>query len=111
MSSVTFTRVAQLEIPSLPVKIHNFKLTPFLVIKHFRYYFVTLASGHAFGVTSDDRVYVTMPMYHSAAGIIGIGQLALRGCTVVIRKKFSASNFWKDCLKYECTVSSTCSTK
>ena len=25
--------------------------------------------------------------------------------TVVIRKKFSASRFWDDCIKYNCTVS------
>ncbi|KAI6191698.1 Protein CBR-ACS-22 [Aphelenchoides bicaudatus] len=75
------------------------------IIKHYKYFFVTLAAGHAFGITNNDRIYVTMPLYHSAAGIIGIGQLILRGCTVVVRKKFSASNFWKDCLKYECTVS------
>lgn len=25
--------------------------------------------------------------------------------TAVIRKKFSASNFWKDCVKYNCTTS------
>ena len=24
----------------------------------------------------------------------------------MLRKKFSASNFWKDCVKYQCTVSS-----
>ena len=29
----------------------------------------------------------------------------LGGCTTVLRKKFSASNFWKDCVKYKCTVS------
>ena len=27
------------------------------------------------------------------------------GCTTVLRKKFSATNFWKDCIKYKCTVS------
>ena len=27
------------------------------------------------------------------------------GCTTVLRKKFSASNFWKDCIKHKCTVS------
>ena len=28
----------------------------------------------------------------------------LGGCTTVLRKKFSASNFWKDCIRYKCTV-------
>ncbi|KAE9555059.1 hypothetical protein FO519_001720 [Halicephalobus sp. NKZ332] len=75
------------------------------VIKHFRYFWICAGSSRAFGVHPDDRLYVTMPMYHSAAGILGIGQVFARGATVVIRKKFSASNFWKDCVTYKCTVS------
>lgn len=75
------------------------------VIKHFRYYFFAMGAGKAFEITPKDRFYITMPMYHSAAGILGIGQMIHQGCTVVIRRKFSASNFWKDCVKYDCTVS------
>lgn len=40
----------------------------------------------------------------SAGNIVGIGQCLLQGMTVVIRKKFSASHFWEDCVKYNCTV-------
>jgi len=75
------------------------------VIKHFRYFWICSGAGRAFGVYPDDRLYVTMPMYHSAAGILGIGQVFAQGATVVIRKKFSASNFWKDCVTHKCTVS------
>lgn len=57
-----------------------------------------------FGVSPQDRLYVTMPMYHSAAGILGIGQCLLGGATGVIRKKFSASRFWDECVEFECTV-------
>lgn len=39
-----------------------------------------------------------------AGNIVGIGQCLLQGMTVVIRKKFSASHFWEDCVKYNCTV-------
>jgi solute carrier family 27 fatty acid transporter 1/4 len=45
-----------------------------------------------------------MPLYHSASGMLGLGQALLSGTTVVIRKKFSASNFWSDCIKYNVTV-------
>ncbi|KAK6748157.1 hypothetical protein RB195_001029 [Necator americanus] len=34
-----------------------------------------------------------------------VGQSLCRGSCCVIRKKFSASNFWKDCVKYQCTAS------
>uniref|UniRef100_A0A7E5A1M5 Very long-chain fatty acid transport protein n=1 Tax=Panagrellus redivivus TaxID=6233 RepID=A0A7E5A1M5_PANRE len=75
------------------------------VIKHFRYFWIAGGAGKAFGIYKTDSLYVMMPMYHSAAGILGIGQVVVRGCTAVIRKKFSASNFWKDCADHKCTVS------
>lgn len=53
----------------------------------------------------DDVLYDPLPLYHSAGGMVGVGQTLLRGITVVIRRKFSASNYWKDCIKYNCTVS------
>ncbi|PIO62176.1 long-chain-acyl-CoA synthetase domain protein [Teladorsagia circumcincta] len=46
-----------------------------------------------------------MPIYHTAAGILGVGQALCRGSCCVIRKRFSASNFWKDCVEYQCTAS------
>ncbi|KAM5192699.1 long-chain fatty acid transport protein 6 [Mantella aurantiaca] len=58
----------------------------------------------AFGGTPDDIVYVTLPLYHSAASLIGIGGCIYLGATCVLRKKFSASQFWIDCKKYNVTV-------
>ncbi|PAV84489.1 hypothetical protein WR25_18296 [Diploscapter pachys] len=75
------------------------------VIKHYRYYWMCMGAGYSFGIRPDDIIYITMPMYHSAAGILGIGSLIAMGTTAVIRRKFSASNFWKDCVKYNCTGS------
>uniref|UniRef100_A0A914WR34 Very long-chain fatty acid transport protein n=1 Tax=Plectus sambesii TaxID=2011161 RepID=A0A914WR34_9BILA len=75
------------------------------VMKHFRYYWISMGGRRAFGLDSSDRIYVTMPLYHTAAGILGVGQTVTHGVTCVIRKKFSATNFWKDCVKYECTAS------
>lgn len=54
---------------------------------------------------SDDRIYNSLPLYHTAGGIIGAGQPLLTGITVVLRRRFSASKFWSDCVHYECTVS------
>ena len=61
-------------------------------------------SGKMFGIKSHDILYDILPLYHSAGGIVGIGQMIIRGCTVVVRPKFSASQFWDDCIKYECTA-------
>lgn len=43
----------------------------------------------------------------STGNIVGVGQCIIHGMTVVIRRKFSASRFWDDCAKYNCTVSIT----
>ncbi len=33
-----------------------------------------------------------------------MGAAIVNGATVVLRKKFSASNFWKECIEYNCTA-------
>jgi acyl-CoA synthetase (AMP-forming)/AMP-acid ligase II len=43
-------------------------------------------------------------MYHGSAGVMGIGAALISGATVVIKKKFSASQFWSDAIKYNCTA-------
>uniref|UniRef100_A0A183CMA3 Long-chain-fatty-acid--CoA ligase n=1 Tax=Globodera pallida TaxID=36090 RepID=A0A183CMA3_GLOPA len=75
------------------------------VIRHYRFYLMGMGCGMAFGIRASDRIYLTLPMYHSAGGILGTSQVIVRGCTACIRTKFSATNFWKDCTRFECTVS------
>ncbi|NXR34091.1 S27A6 protein, partial [Zosterops hypoxanthus] len=58
----------------------------------------------AFGATSEDIIYITLPLYHSAASLLGIGGCIELGATCVLKKKFSASQFWSDCRKYNVTV-------
>ncbi|VDL68600.1 unnamed protein product [Nippostrongylus brasiliensis] len=66
---------------------------------------MVMGAAKSFGIYPSDRIYVSMPIYHTAAGILGVGQALCRGSCCVIRKKFSASNFWKDCVRYQCTAS------
>lgn len=75
------------------------------VIKQYR--FMMAANGVHFMncVTEDDIVYDSLPLYHMTGGMVGVGQALLFGSSLVIRKKFSASQFWKDCIKYNVTVS------
>uniref|UniRef100_A0A3Q2YBL1 long-chain-fatty-acid--CoA ligase n=1 Tax=Hippocampus comes TaxID=109280 RepID=A0A3Q2YBL1_HIPCM len=56
------------------------------------------------GATSDDIIYITLPLYHMSASLLGIGGCIQLGATCVLKKKFSASQFWKDCVKYNVTV-------
>ncbi|KAK7810340.1 hypothetical protein U0070_009374 [Myodes glareolus] len=58
----------------------------------------------AFGCTADDIIYITLPLYHSSGALLGIGGCVELGATCVLKKKFSASQFWNDCKKYNVTV-------
>ncbi|XP_069890228.1 long-chain fatty acid transport protein 6 [Dipodomys merriami] len=58
----------------------------------------------AFGCTSEDIVYITLPLYHSSGALLGISGCVELGATCVLKKKFSASQFWLDCKKYNVTV-------
>ncbi|MBV9498004.1 MAG: long-chain-acyl-CoA synthetase [Acidobacteriaceae bacterium] len=51
-----------------------------------------------------DRLYNCLPMYHSVGGVVAIGAVLARGGSVVIRDRFSASQFWNDIVGWECTL-------
>ena len=53
--------------------------------------------------TERDRMYVVLPLYHSAGGVCAIGSTLTSGGSVIIRRKFSATQFWDDCVKYGAT--------
>ncbi|XP_055534434.1 long-chain fatty acid transport protein 4 [Wyeomyia smithii] len=68
--------------------------------------FIMMGSGayYMLNLRSDDIIYNPLPLYHSAGGMVGMGCVMLCGLTAALRKKFSASNFFTDCIKYNCTV-------
>ncbi|KAG8440549.1 hypothetical protein GDO86_006334 [Hymenochirus boettgeri] len=55
-------------------------------------------------VKARDIVYTPLPLYHSSAMMIGVHGCISKGATLVLRQKFSASQFWNDCRKYNVTV-------
>ncbi|KAF7261165.1 hypothetical protein EG68_01529 [Paragonimus skrjabini miyazakii] len=69
-----------------------------------RYLYMVSGVRYSFGIYKSDILYTSLPLYHTLAGICGVGQMLVRGTTLAIRAKFSASKFWEDCIKYNCTV-------
>uniref|UniRef100_A0A3B4E4L2 Arachidonate--CoA ligase n=1 Tax=Pygocentrus nattereri TaxID=42514 RepID=A0A3B4E4L2_PYGNA len=74
------------------------------IVVHSRYYRMAALVYYGFRMRSEDVLYDCLPLYHSAGNIVGVGQCLIHGMTVVIKKKFSASKFWDDCIKYNCTI-------
>ncbi|XP_039219171.1 solute carrier family 27 member 3 isoform X1 [Crotalus tigris] len=56
------------------------------------------------GACSSDVIYLTLPLYHMSGSLLGIlGTFGLGG-TCVLKKKFSASQFWPDCRAHGVTI-------
>ena len=53
--------------------------------------------------TSDDRIYVPLPLYHNNAASIAFGCVVASGGSMVLRRKFSATAFWDDVARFGCT--------
>ncbi|MBN3271673.1 S27A2 synthetase, partial [Polyodon spathula] len=56
------------------------------------------------GVNSEDVFYLNLPLYHSSGFLMGLMGAIEKGTTVVLGRKFSASQFWDDCRKHNVTV-------
>ncbi|XP_054742753.1 long-chain fatty acid transport protein 4-like [Anastrepha obliqua] len=74
------------------------------VISHSRYIFIAAGIHYTLNFKNKDVYYTPLPLYHTAGGVISIGQALLFGSTVVIRKKFSASEYFADCVRFKCTI-------
>jgi fatty-acyl-CoA synthase len=43
-------------------------------------------------------------MYHSVGGVVAIGAMLVGGGSVVLREKFSVSQFWDDIIRWDCSL-------
>ena len=73
-------------------------------ITHMRAQLYMRGFAGATGARPDDRIYVTLPLYHATGGLCGAGAALMAGASVVIRKHFSASHFWSDVTDEGCTL-------
>ena len=52
----------------------------------------------------DDRIYIALPLYHATGGLCAVGAALLNGAGIVLKRKFSATQFWEDVLAERCTM-------
>jgi fatty-acyl-CoA synthase len=52
----------------------------------------------------EDRLYDCLPIYHSVGGIVAPCSMLSAGASVVLSDKFSASAFWHDIVRWDCTL-------
>ena len=75
------------------------------VQRHKRLLGLALGLGMFSGaVKRDDTVYSTLPLYHATALFFSWLSVLANGASLAIRRKFSASEFWQDIVRYDATV-------
>ncbi|MFC7292182.1 long-chain-acyl-CoA synthetase [Hirschia litorea] len=47
----------------------------------------------------EDRVMVSLPLYHATGGLVAVGCAFMAGAAVVIERKFSPSTFWETAIE------------
>lgn len=73
-------------------------------ISHSRFYIGGFPFSFLCCLKPSDRIYNTLPLYHSAGMMIGVGSCLYRGSTIVLRRKFSVRNFAPDCVRFKCNI-------
>lgn len=71
---------------------------------HSKFLTVAGATAAMADAKDDDRAYITLPLYHTAGGVMALGGALLKGGTAITTKKFSASRFWDECVEYGATT-------
>jgi fatty-acyl-CoA synthase len=71
---------------------------------HLRMLFMMHGFGGAMNTSARDRVYCALPLYHATGGVCAVGMALTVGGAVIIRRKFSAHEFWDDCRAYRATL-------
>ena len=52
----------------------------------------------------EDRMFNCLPLYHSVGGVVATFATLVNGGAVIIRPRFSASDFWRDVRDERCTL-------
>eukprot|EP00531_Pseudo-nitzschia_arenysensis_P009833 CAMPEP_0116142264 /NCGR_PEP_ID=MMETSP0329-20121206/14816_1 /TAXON_ID=697910 /ORGANISM="Pseudo-nitzschia arenysensis, Strain B593" /LENGTH=690 /DNA_ID=CAMNT_0003637489 /DNA_START=45 /DNA_END=2117 /DNA_ORIENTATION=+ len=72
-------------------------------MNHMRLWSAGCVGNKVCQLRSSDRLYCPLPLYHSSGLTLGLGACLQRGCTTVIRPKFSVRHFSQDILTHRCT--------
>jgi fatty-acyl-CoA synthase len=73
-------------------------------VNHYRVQVASNGFSAAMNAKPDDRVYISLPLYHSSACLVGLGSLLSVGGSAFIAERFSASRFWDDVVDHDCTI-------
>ena len=73
-------------------------------INHMRAQLYMRGFAGATGAEKTDRIYQVLPLYHATGGLCAMGAGLLTGGSIVLKKKFSTTQFWSDVAAEGCTM-------
>jgi fatty-acyl-CoA synthase len=71
---------------------------------HMRTLQAASATARILGTNATDRMYVVLPLYHTSGGVMAVGAMLIAGGAIVLRRRFSAREFWDDCARTGATL-------
>jgi fatty-acyl-CoA synthase len=73
-------------------------------VSHYRLMQWSLWFAGMMDTRASDRMFNCLPLYHSIGGVVATFATLVSGGAVVIRRRFSASDFWRDVRDERCTL-------
>ncbi|CAO3638255.1 unnamed protein product [Cunninghamella echinulata] len=73
-------------------------------ISHIRTNLAAMGYSSVMNLTPSDRMFSVLPLYHSSGFLISFISPLYANSAIVLGRKFSASRFWDDIVKYEATT-------
>ncbi|KAI8612561.1 hypothetical protein BC830DRAFT_1136123 [Chytriomyces sp. MP71] len=73
-------------------------------ITHARMCFASVYFSTFAGLSSADRIYCCLPLYHASGALVGWGSAFTYGCTLILAPKYSSSKFMKECKEHKATA-------
>jgi len=74
-----------------------------VTLSNFKFLRVGIFGTTTLLLDTDDTIYVPLPLYHGLGLNVGWGAAMWKGSSIALRKRFSASEYWKDIKNYNAT--------
>eukprot|EP00117_Sycon_ciliatum_P006283 scpid51796/ scgid9892/ Long-chain fatty acid transport protein 4; Solute carrier family 27 member 4 len=73
-------------------------------ITHQRFFMMGYSLGKYLQLDESTNFYCPLPLYHTNGSVLATSAMLFFGGKLALRRKFSASRFWDDCIKHDCNT-------
>ena len=77
-----------------------------VMVTHTNYLTAGQTVADVIELTEDDRHFIVLPLFHGNAQYYSTMSALIRGASITLMDRFSASQYFDKCIEYDCTVAS-----